>query len=372
MTQRKVWSIISRVITWILIAFTVTMLAFTIITLAMGRKNASIFGRRAFIVLTDSMSDTFQAGDIVICAEVDPATLVEGDIISFTCMDPDSEAYGQVITHKIKAKTTDAAGNPVFQTYGTTTGDLDQELVYYNHVMGKYSFRIPNVGNFIEWMRTPLGYVLVIGLPFGALIATQVVNVVRAYRMLKESERSEMDAEREQIATERAQMNQMMEELQRMRAEMGIGDIPPPTAPTQQSEINQSEQPPQPVAQPAAAQAPAAPQPAAAPQFDPQMMQQLMAMMQAQMAQQNAQPTGQEPVAAQDGSNAKDQSASDETAQNGRSPSNAFGKDVTANAVPVKFSQVLIFKEFPTAVNVRGGEVNTRNLMDRFFYEVIN
>ena len=298
MTKRKVWSIVARVVTWILIAFTVTMLAFTIITLAMGRKNASIFGHRAFIVLTDSMADTFEAGDIVICEEVDPATLVEGDIISFTCMDQESEAYGQVITHKIKEKTTDASGDPVFRTYGTTTGDLDQELVYYNHVMGKYSFHIPNVGSFIEWMRTPLGYVLVIGLPFGALIATQVVNVVRAYRLLKASERAEMDAEREKLESERAQMNQMMEELQRMRSEMGVANTPPTTAPPtqspplseQQSEQTHCEQPTAPVAQASGTM----------PQLDPQTMQQLMAMMQAQMAQGGAQqPTAAQPSAEQ-------------------------------------------------------------------------
>ena len=228
MQYRKVWNIASRVITWMLIAFTVTMLAFTIITLAMGRRNVTIMGYKAYVVLTDSMSEdptggpTFNSGDLIICREVDPQTLEVGDIISFTCMDPDSEAFGQVITHKIYEKDVDASGEPVFRTYGTTTGAVDEELVYYNHVMGKYSFSIPDLGDFIQWLRTPVGYVLFIGLPFGALIATQVVNVVRAWKVLKAHERNELDVEREKLAEEREQMSRMMEELQRMREEMGM------------------------------------------------------------------------------------------------------------------------------------------------------
>lgn len=246
MQLRKVWSVATRVLTWVLIAFTVTMLAFTIITLAMGRRNVTLFGYKAYVVLTDSMSEdaaggpTFDAGDLIVCREVDPQTLEAGDIISFTCMDPDSEAYGQVITHKIYAKATDASGDPVFLTCGTKTGTVDEELVYYNHVMGEYSFKIPNLGRFIQWLRTPLGYVLVIGLPFGALIATQVVNVVRAWKVLKEHERNELDGERERLAAEREEMSRMMEELQRMREEMGKMQsqdrTPTPQAPPTQNE----------------------------------------------------------------------------------------------------------------------------------------
>lgn len=228
MNVRKVWSIAARVITWILIAFTVTMLAFTIITLAMGKQESSLFGRRAFIVLSDSMSDTFQAGDLVVCKEVDPATVVEGDIISFVCMDETNDAYGEVITHKVREKYVEDQVL-YFTTYGTTTGVDDKEPVASNFVMGKYSFHVPKVGNFIEWMRTPVGYVLVIGLPFGILIASQAVNCVRAWRKYKEFERAEIEGEREQIASEREQMSRMMEELQRMREQLA-GQVPQPPA----------------------------------------------------------------------------------------------------------------------------------------------
>ncbi len=224
MGNSKVWKSTARVLTWVLVAATVAMLAFTILTLVMGQKgNASLFGFRAYVVLSDSMSQNndivFDAGDLILCKKVDPSTLVEGDVISFVCMDPDSDAYGRVITHKIKSKYVDD-GVPYFITYGTTTGAEDAQPVAYNFVMGKYKLKISNLGNFIEWMETPLGYILVVGIPFLILIAIQLLTCIRAWRSYKQTKDAQRNAEREQLAAERAETLQMMEELQRMRAEL--------------------------------------------------------------------------------------------------------------------------------------------------------
>ena len=223
MEKRKVWKIASRVLTWILIGITIAMLAFTILTLIMGKGNTSLFGFRAYTVLSNSMAEnndiTFDAGDMIISKEVDPSTLVEGDIISFVCMDPNNDAYGEVITHKIKTKYV-SDGVPYFTTYGTTTGTEDAQPVAYNFVMGVYKFKIPQLGNFVQWMKTPLGYVLVVGIPFLILIGFQLVACIRAWRAYKATKDGEANAEREQLAAERAETLQMMEELQRMRAEL--------------------------------------------------------------------------------------------------------------------------------------------------------
>lgn len=61
----------------------------------------------------------FDAGDLVLVKEVDPATLQAGDIIAY--QSTNTENYGEVVTHKIRELTTDANGNPGFITYGTTT-----------------------------------------------------------------------------------------------------------------------------------------------------------------------------------------------------------------------------------------------------------
>lgn len=88
-------------------------------TLALGKGEASLLGWKPYIVLSDSMREDFQVGDLAFSHEVDPATLGPGDIVTFASIDPAS--YGDVVTHKIR-KIVEHEGEPAFVTYGTTTG----------------------------------------------------------------------------------------------------------------------------------------------------------------------------------------------------------------------------------------------------------
>ncbi len=128
------------------------------------RADRSLFGYKAFIVLSDSMSATdFDAGDLVLVKEVDPAVLQAGDIISY--QSTNTENYGEVVTHKIRELTTDAQGNPGFITYGTTTDTNDENIVTYSFVLGKYQTRLPGVGRFFQFLKTTPGYIVCIFTP---------------------------------------------------------------------------------------------------------------------------------------------------------------------------------------------------------------
>ena len=140
--MKKAWKIISTALVWIVVVVAVFMMIFTIISVnTFDRNDRDIFGLRFYIALSDSMSATdFDAGDLVLVKEVDPATLKEGDIIAYQSQN--SENYGQTVTHKIRAKTTDANGNPGFITYGTTTGVDDETVVTYPFILGKYQIAL--------------------------------------------------------------------------------------------------------------------------------------------------------------------------------------------------------------------------------------
>lgn len=103
---------------------------FTIVSVNIfDRNDRSIFGCKAFIVLSDSMSKTdFKAGDIIVLKVVDPSALQVDDIISFQSTDENS--YGEIITHKIRKLTKDENGNPGFITYGTVN-DLRHLSLYW-------------------------------------------------------------------------------------------------------------------------------------------------------------------------------------------------------------------------------------------------
>ena len=137
--MKKAWNILSNALVWIIVVITVAMMVFTIVSVnTFDRNDREIFGYKAFIVLSDSMSATdFDAGDLVLVKEVDPTTLKEGDIIAFTSQN--QENYGKTVTHKIRRLTRDANGDPGFVTYGTTTDTDDDAVVTFPFILGKYS-----------------------------------------------------------------------------------------------------------------------------------------------------------------------------------------------------------------------------------------
>ena len=143
---------ILRIFTTVLMVLSICMMIFTVISvLTFNRSDRQLFGYRAFIVLSDSMSATdFKAGDLVLTRDVDPATLQPGDIIAFTSTN--DENYGQTVTHKIRSLTTTADGEPGFITYGTTTGTDDTAVVTYMDVLGKYAGHLAGVGTFFNFL----------------------------------------------------------------------------------------------------------------------------------------------------------------------------------------------------------------------------
>ena len=217
----KGMKILGKIITIIIMILAICMMIFTIISVrTFDQTDRDLFGYKAFIVMSDSMSATdFQAGDLVLTKEVDPYSLVEGDIIAYISQDP--ESYGEVITHKIRTITTDENGELAFVTYGTTTDTDDGSVVGYMYVLGKYQFHIPKVGTFFQFLKTTPGYIVCILTPFTILILMEGINCVRLFRKYKAEQQAELAAEREKIEAERAETQKMMAELMALKAQMG-------------------------------------------------------------------------------------------------------------------------------------------------------
>lgn len=218
--MKKAGKILSTVLVWLVVLFAVGMMIFTIISVnVFDRNDRAVFGHKMYIVLSDSMSATdFSAGDLVVVKEVDPSTLREGDIVAF--MSQTADSYGQTMTHKIRSRTTTLNGEPGFITYGTTTGIDDEGIVTYPYVQGKYVFDIPKLGAFFTFMKTPIGYLVCILLPFLFLILYQGVNCVRIFRQYKKEQMQELQDEKDAIAAERRRTEEMMAQMLLLKEEM--------------------------------------------------------------------------------------------------------------------------------------------------------
>lgn len=216
----KALKICRAVLLWLLVAVAVGMMIFTIVAVTtFDQKDRSLFGYKAFIILSDSMKATdFAAGDLVLVKEVDPTTLTEGDIISY--ISQDSASFGQTITHKIRRLDTDTQGQPGFVTYGTTTGTDDATLVTYPYIIGKYCFSIPKLGTFFTFLKTTPGYLLCIFLPFMLLILSETVRCVRLLRRYRQEQQAQLQAQRDEIEAQRLQAQLLMDQALAMQARM--------------------------------------------------------------------------------------------------------------------------------------------------------
>ncbi len=246
--MKKTLNLFKIVFTWLLVIAAVGMMVFTVISVnTFDRNDRDLFGYKAYIVRTDSMSTVngdaskgyFSAGDLIFIKEVELSSLQEGDIISYTSTNTDN--FGETVTHMIKSLTTDAEGKSGFITYGTSTGAKDENVVTYDYVLGKYTGKLQGVGKFFTFLKTTPGYIICILLPFMLLIGLQGFNSVRLFRKYKSEklaeieaernkEKAELQAEREAMEAERKRQEEMMQKLLEMQAKMQ-GDTAVPETP---------------------------------------------------------------------------------------------------------------------------------------------
>lgn len=252
-TAKKILNIALKVVTWLLVAFTVFMMIFTVVTVTtVDRNDRSIFGVKFYIVQTDSMSLSennkdmdvhFNAGDIVIIKNVDdPRALQAGDVIAF--MSTNSVSYGETVTHMIREVRKTEDGKVLgYVTYGTNTGTDDEALVEPEYVLGAYSGKLPGVGNFFAFVKSTPGYIVCILVPFLLLILYNGVNVIRLFRKYKREQMADMQAEKEKLEAERAENQRMMQELLALKAQLDQkngGEGTPPAEPA--SEVAPTEE----------------------------------------------------------------------------------------------------------------------------------
>ena len=254
--MKKFGNIVLKVFTYLLVAFTVFMMLFTIITVTTVDKNdRNIFGYKFYIVQTDSMSLSeknpdaeiyFDAGDIIVSKLPEDTTALQpGDVITF--MSINSSSYGEIITHMIReVKFSDSGRVMGYITYGTNTGTSDEALVTPDYVLGVYVTKMPWVGRFFAYVKTVPGYITCILVPFLLLIGYNGANVIRLFRLHKREQMAVIQAEKDQIEQERAEAQRMMKELLELKAQLN-----------QNAQQNQSAAPPAAVA-PAEEEKPAA------------------------------------------------------------------------------------------------------------------
>ena len=114
-------------------------------------KPGSVFGFRAFIVISGSMNPEFDAGSLIITKEMSSNALKERDIVTYMPL-----AGNIPLTHRIVTVVNDIYGTR-FITRGDANNIDDPVPVPSESVLGKVVFFRNGLGKFIENLRTPAG-----------------------------------------------------------------------------------------------------------------------------------------------------------------------------------------------------------------------
>lgn len=177
--------VVKRIINIIIDIIVVLILAVSvlIVTLSLTSKSSgvpNIFGIAPLSVLTGSMEDTINPGDLIF-SEVtnDPSyEYKKGDIVTFY---KDIDGNSELNTHRIVEVVKDE-NITYYRTQGDnkkTNPEPDEELQTSSSIVAKYTgTKIGGVGNFLSFIRTQLGFFLCVLLPMIIFFVYEAIRVI--------------------------------------------------------------------------------------------------------------------------------------------------------------------------------------------------
>lgn len=124
-----------------------------------AKFNGSLVGYRSFIVLSGSMSPTFEAGSFIIVKNEKPENINSGDIITFKVNE------NTVLTHRVVEIVKDG-NNTSFITKGDANNSYDKKPVIQEQILGVAVLWINGVGAFLVALQQHGGLILIITLLF--------------------------------------------------------------------------------------------------------------------------------------------------------------------------------------------------------------
>jgi len=136
------------------------------------------FDWRVDVVFSSSMEPELRVGGLVVTRPADAENIGVGDIISFY-----HPLSGKLTSHRVIG--VEEGSSLYFQTKGDATEDVDSFVVPAQNVVGKVCFHIPYFGYFIQFLKTPLGFILTLCIPGLIIIAMEMRNI---WRVLGEEE----------------------------------------------------------------------------------------------------------------------------------------------------------------------------------------
>jgi signal peptidase len=164
----------------------VNVLLLTIILSALALLlTPRLMGASLLVVVGQSMEPTIPIGSIVIShTDAVRGEIRVGDVITFSAADLDGESY--YVTHRVVEVIRDG-GEVMYRTQGDGVGQPDRVLVSPEQIVGRMSFSLPLVGYLVAFLRTPAGYLMLVGLPASLFVFNEWWEILRPRRERKKT-----------------------------------------------------------------------------------------------------------------------------------------------------------------------------------------
>ena len=177
----------------------------------------NLFGYTMASVQSDSMTGTFEKGDIVIGKLADENTVIEkGDVVSFWDA---KDGIKFVNTHRV-TEVYEYGDAKFYDTKGDKEGlGVDPYTKSQEDIVAVSQGKIPALGGFIDFIKKPIGFILIIVLPFLAVIGWEVYRLIALFiehkkqQILEQAESNKQitDADKDAIIQEYLKKQQAAE-----------------------------------------------------------------------------------------------------------------------------------------------------------------
>ena len=191
--MKKALSIIGNILLWLIVLFAllVTILVFSSTS---GGGVAHLMGYVPLTIESQSMSPTFDEGDLIICKQIDDVSALNvNDVITFWTI---IDGHKVKNTHRIVAiNNTD--GVVSFVTRGDNNPVDDEMPAYQSDIIGKWTgMRFSGAGNIMAFLRTKVGFFVCILIPMALFFFFELYKfIITVISVKKESEEPQLDEE---------------------------------------------------------------------------------------------------------------------------------------------------------------------------------
>lgn len=160
------------------------VLVFILLQSRLAGGTPAVAGYQLYIVLSGSMSPSFEAGSIVLVRPLDAAEVRAGDIITYR--DPDPEKADTITTHRVVAVSpTEPLG---FITRGDANDANDPLPVPGGSLIGRVDYSVPYLGYLFSFVRTRTGILLLVIVPAVLIIVSELRKLL-GYAQVLEKEK---------------------------------------------------------------------------------------------------------------------------------------------------------------------------------------